>query len=151
MAGIDTIVLNTTIFLIFNFIAEPIGVSAVALVFGGIEYVDRATVVVRLVVGIDAWGVVVVIFEGEVEALINLPSELEVEVLLLVAGGHYILDFGVGQEGEVGFEVFLRSDVLFECLDGHVESDGLQAFDSHGFVCQSSVREGGVEGVIAIV
>ena len=32
----------------------------------------------------------------------ELSSKLDVEVLFLVASGHYIADFGVGQDGLVG-------------------------------------------------
>ena len=102
---IDAVEDDAAVFLHFQFVAEPVGLGAVTLVFGGVEEIDPDVVVVGFAVSVDAGGVVGVVFEGEVESLIHLSSEVEVEVLFFVAGGHHVARFGVGQEGEVGFEV----------------------------------------------
>ena len=106
MLGINAVDPDAAVFLDINFIAVPVGEGSVPLVLGGIQKVYPDIVVVSFIVGIDSGGNAVVEFEGEVEPLIDLASELEVEMLFLVSCGHHIIDFGVGKERQVGFEVF---------------------------------------------
>ena len=85
VVGVDTVVENAAIFLNGYFVAEPVGEGAIALVFGNVEGIDPEIVVFGFVVGEFTWGVVDVVFEGEVESLHHLSTELEVEVLFLIA------------------------------------------------------------------
>ena len=142
MLGINAVDPDAAVFLDINFIAVPVGEGSVPLVLGGIQKVYPDIVVVSFIVGIDSGGNAVVEFEGEVEPLIDLASELEVEMLFLVSCGHHIIDFGVGKERQVGFEVFFSFDVIAIGGQFHVESNIAFGVESHGVVCQSDVGEG---------
>ena len=85
LVGVYAVVADAAVFLDIEFVAEPIGDGAITVVLGGIEKIHPAVVVIGHIIGVDAGGVVVVVFKGEVKALEYLASELEVEMLFLVA------------------------------------------------------------------
>lgn len=80
--------------------------------------------------------------------MIDLSAETEVKVLFFVAGGHYVSDFRIGKEGEIGFQVFIGTDIVVECRDTHVETEVVGEGEAHGFVGEADIGEGRVEGMV---
>ena len=94
----------------------------------------------------DTWGDFRIECKGNVKPACKLPAELNVEVLLLVADGHHIPRFGIGQNRDVGVHVILRLDESRVGGKLHVEPDLIGISETHGFVGISCIAQSAVNG-----